>query len=256
MLRPTGGSTVATASANIGSSSVGLKYTTTAADLATPGDWTCRIFNASLIASTFTTRITSSASPAVVDYPIKTASFDIALLGNLLQEAANTAALRVHLEASGDGSKKSVVSWSVPVANLIDGSTDSWFHIDDVSKSVTLLNATLINATFRLLNLNSDPAGLSVGVSTDPLAITATLGFDAGGALLKSETTGVPDGTFDLFQITLTVNFDGTIVPECNVKATINIASFEYDVSSDVKSNVESHIADMIFSNYLSPPWS
>ena len=80
-----------------------------------------------------------------------------------------------------------------------------------------------------------------------------TLGFDTQGAVLQSQTTLVPDGTIDWFQVTLTVHFDGTIVPECDVKATINV--IDYDVSSDIKSKVESQIGDMIFNNYLSPPW-
>ena len=123
--RPGGGAPAATASAKIGSTSLGLKYTTTAADLAAPGDWICRIFNASLVSPVFTTKITSSAHPPVIVYPIKSASFDIPLLGTLLQEVVETAAVRIHLEASGDGSNQSVASWSVPIANLIGGDTST-----------------------------------------------------------------------------------------------------------------------------------
>jgi hypothetical protein len=244
LVRPGGGAPAATASAKIGSTALGLMYTTTAADLAAPGDWICRIFNASLVSPTFATKITSSASPPVIDYPIKTASFDIPLLGTLLMEAVETAAVRIHLEASGDGSNQSVASWSVPIANLIGGSTEHRFHIDDASK---------YGATFRLLGLNSDPAGPTIYISTNPLAIVLTLGFDTQGAVLQSQTTGVPDGTIDWFEVALTVNFDGTIVPECDVKATIDV--IDYDVSSDIKSKVESQISDMIFNNDLAPPW-
>ena len=57
------------------------------------------------------------------------------------------------------------------------------------------------------------------------------------GALLKANDSGVPDINIDSFAIRATVNFDGTIVPECDVTAILRFNST--DVSGDVKSNVE-----------------
>lgn len=250
LLRPGSGTPVATASEVAGSPRLGLSHTTTAAELAAPGDWICRIFNSSHIPSTFSTVITSTASPPATNFPIKTASFDIPFLGTVLQEVAATAALRMHLEASGSDQtdKRSVASWSVPVANLIGGDTDYRFHIDDASKTVDG-----ITFTYRVQGLNSDPAGPIIAVMTNPLSVVATLQFDTEGAVLKSQTSVAPDGSFEMFQITLTLTFDGVIVPVCDVKAAIPFNN--YDVSSDVKSKVESQLNDMIFNNDLGPAW-
>jgi hypothetical protein len=85
------------------------------------------IFNGSLISTVFTTEITS-----VSDLLLKTASLDIPFLNTVLSEAAATAAVRVHLESSSDGSAQSVASWSVAVANLIGGTIESRFNIKDL----------------------------------------------------------------------------------------------------------------------------
>ncbi len=235
LLKPGSTTPVASATAPIGSALLATSYTATAADLAPTGNWTCRIFNGSLIGTVFTTEITS-----VSDLPLKTASFDLPFLNTVLSEAAATAAVRVHLESSSDGSAQSVASWSVAVADLVSGTIETRFNIKDPSKTLVNVDGHTIDTTFHLLGLNSDPAYPVVALLSDPLSLVATLRFNTQGALLKANDFGVPDINIDSFQIRATVSFDGTIVPECDVTAILRFNST--DVSGDVKSNVESAI--------------
>lgn len=244
--RPGSGTPVAKEKVKIGENHLALGYTATAADLAAPGDWTCRITNFSLINADFTTVISY-----ISDFPLLTASFDIPLIEQLLSEVGATAAVRVHLESSNDGSKQSVASWSVPVANLIGGQVETRIHIPDASKTLINVHGHTIDTTFRLLGLNSDPAGLFAGLVTNPLGLLVGLRFDTSGALLKANDFGVPDINIDSFAISLTVNFDGTIVPECNVTAILRLNSI--DVSGDVKGQVESALASKIAEVKLTP---
>ena len=79
----------------------------------------------------------------------------------MLSEAAATAAVRVHLESSSDGSAQSVASWSVAVADLVGGTIETRFNIKDPSKTLVNVDGHTIDTTFHLLGLNSDPASRS-----------------------------------------------------------------------------------------------
>jgi hypothetical protein len=244
--RPGSGVPVASLASKIGENHLVLSYTATSADLATAGDWTCRILNSSLIKSVFATQITS-----VSDFPLKTASFDLGLLGNMLSAAARTAALRVHLESSSDGSPQSVASWSVPVASSFGGSVESRFKIDDPSKTLVDIRNHTIDTTFRLLGLNSDPAYPIISVLTNPMRFFVALRFNTQGALLKAKDAGVPDINIDSFAISATVGFDGTIVPQCDVTAILRFNNT--DVSGDVKSSVEAAILGQLAQQKITP---
>ena len=202
--------------------------------------------NGSLINTVFTTEITS-----VSDLPLKTASFDMPFLNTVLSEASATAALRVHLESSSDGSLQSVASWSVAVADLIGGSIETRFNVKDPSKTLVNIDGHTIDTTFRLLGLNSQPGFPVVALLSNPLSLVLTLPFNTEGALLKANDFAVPDINIDSFQISATVNFDGTIVPECDVTAILRFNST--DVSGDVKSNVESAINSELSARGLTP---
>ncbi len=142
LLKP-GNVTAATANAPIGSNVLTLSYTATEADLAVAGDWTCRIDSGISVAASFDTEITYVSA-----FPLQTASFDLTLLNAILGEAVATAAVCVHLESSGDQSKQSVISWSVPVADLIGGSVETRFAVANIEKDAT---------TFQLLGLELRP---------------------------------------------------------------------------------------------------
>lgn len=199
-----------------GASAFDLAYTATAADLAVKGDWTCRVYNDGTDSAVYSTTITY-----VGDLPILTASFDIALLNVMLAEVAATAAVRVHLESSGDSSARSVASWSVPVANLLGGSVETRFHIDNTEHTVGI-DGHGLHPTFQLLGLNSVPGFPTLSLQTSPLALVLDFRFDTNGSVLKSSELLVPNINLSAFSINATVSFTGEIVPTCNVVATVN----------------------------------
>jgi hypothetical protein len=171
----------------------------------------------------------------VSDTPLQTASFDLTLLNLILGEAVETAAACVHLESSGDQSEQSVISWSVPVADLIGGSVETRLHIDDVSKD---------DATFRLLGLDSDV--ITVTLNSAPLNLVGVALFDTTIAVLKN-IGGLPLGDihFQFFAITVTVGFDGSIAATCAVEASND--------SGDIQSAVESKLSSLIQQKGLTP---
>ena len=243
------GAAVASKSAPIGAVALGLTYDATATDLAAQGNWTCRITNSSPISTSFTTTITS-----VSDFPVQTASFDISLLNAILPEATALAAVCVRLQSSNDNSDQSVVSWSIPVANLTGGSVETRFNVADPTDALIAIgDHKILNASWRLLNLNSNPSFTSIAVQSNPLALVATLQFYTNGALLKSNTTGVPDINLGAFAITVTVGFDGTVTPACNASASVSVAGVTIDESSTVESNVAAAITSKLNALSVSP---
>ena len=243
------GAAVAWKSAPIGAVALGLTYDATAADLVAQGNWTCRITNFSPISTSFTTTITS-----VSGFPVRTASFDVSLLNAILLEATALAAVCVRLQSSSDNSDQSVVSWSIPVANLIGGSVEARFNVADPTDAIIAIgDHKIFNASWRLLNLNSNPSFTSIAVQSNPLAMVATLEFDATGALLNSNTTGVPDLNLGAFAITIAVGFDGRVTPACSASASVSVAGFTIDESSTVESNVAAAITGKLNGLSVSP---
>ncbi|MGH7050053.1 MAG: hypothetical protein ACREE5_05345 [Acetobacteraceae bacterium] len=230
-----GGAAVATKSTPIGAAALGLTYNATAADLVPQGDWRCVITNESPIGTSFTTEIIS-----VSGFPVLTASFDITLLNAILLAATVLAAVCVRLQSSSDNSDQSVVSWSIPIADLIGGSVEARFNVANPSDKI----GGVIDATWQLLDLNLNPSFTSITVESNPLAVVVTLQFGttASGALLKSNTFAVPDLEIDAFAITVTVGFDGTVVPKCNASVHGTLAGIDLDESSTVEGKVESAI--------------
>jgi hypothetical protein len=228
-----------------GSSVLDLDFAATTADLAVKGDWTCRVFNDGTDSAVYSTTITF-----VGDLPIKTASFDIALLNVMLSEVAATAAVRVHLESSGDTSARSVASWSVPVANLLGGSVETRFHIDNTQHTVGI-DGHGLHPTFQLLGLNSVPGFPTLFLQTNPLALVLDFRFDTEGSVLKSSELLVPDIELSAFAISATVSFAGEIVPTCDVVATVN--DLGIDESDTVSTAVVSAITAKFAALGLTP---
>jgi hypothetical protein len=239
ILRPGSNTPVASVSVPAGGSELAANYTATAADLAAPGNFTCRVINASLINSTFTTSISYQS-----DFEIRTASFDMGLLGAMLAEVASTAAVRVRLEGSDANTKASVISWSAPIADLALGHIEYRFNISDTEKDFT---------TFRLHNLNSDPATPVIYLvgSGNSLGVGVSTNFLTDGASLQAISGPLPDISIREFGITLTIGFDGSITAECDVSAILPINST--DESADVKSAVETEITSRIADLGLTP---
>lgn len=237
LLKP-GNATAATTSAPIGSNVLTLNYSATEADLAAAGDWSCRIDSGILSGTSFDTEISYVSA-----FPLLTASFDLTLLNLILGEAVNTAAVCVHLESSGDQSKQSVISWSVPVADLIGGSVETRIHVDDANSHDT---------TYRLLGLDSDPTGPVVTLQSAPLSLVGTLLFDTQNAVLKRISGLLPGNIdFQFFAITVTVGFDGSVTATCSVEA--RDTGLGTDASGDVQSKVDSRLSSLIKEYGLTP---
>jgi hypothetical protein len=91
-----------------------LSYHPTAADLVTPGDWTCIVSNESVDPITFSTDVTFP-----IDIPLATASIDLDFLNLLLSKLFDAAAIKIHIESSDDGIPRTTFSVSLDVAALL-----------------------------------------------------------------------------------------------------------------------------------------
>jgi hypothetical protein len=182
-----------------------------------------------------------SGNAAAADQPLSasaplTASFDIGLLNALLAYAASVAAVCVRLQSSGDGTDQSVVSWSIPVADLIGGLVEYRFNVANPT------HETLdITFQWQLVNLNSDLDYPSLVIQANPLALVAKLPFYTYGTQLKG-IGAAPDIQLQSFTLTVAVSFDGLITPACVASASFMIAGEVVDVSGDIESSTVSSI--------------
>jgi hypothetical protein len=228
--RPGSTSPLARATYKLHTQSLLLSYNATAADLTTPGDWTCEVSNESLDPITFTTDVTFP-----INIPLSTASIDIEFLNLVLAKVVDAAAVQIHLQSSSDGSDASRLSLSQDIAALLKLPTVIPFNIPDATKSV--LDIPFV---FRILNLDSDPEYPIVFLSTDPLSLKVELLFDTANAKLVAEDLPLPDINITLFNIEVTVGFDGGFEPVCN--AIAHMAFDNIDFSGDVISGVQDAI--------------
>jgi hypothetical protein len=231
--RPGSTKPVARAKFPVSTSSILVTYPATAADLATTGDWTCEVFNASLDPITFATDVTFPISN-----PLATASIDTVFLNLILAKIFDAAALQLHLESSGDGDPRSSVSLSPDIATLTHLPTFTPFTVPD--QLDTILGIPVV---YRILNLDSDREYPIVILVTDPLSLKAVLQFDTTSAKLVAQDLPAPDINLDLFTIEVTVGFDGSFHPVCSAiaHATFN----DIDVSDDIASGVQDGITKL-----------
>lgn len=206
-----------------------LSYHPTAADLVTPGDWTCIVSNESLDAITFSTDVTFP-----IDIPLATASIDIEFLNLVLSKVVDAAAIQIHIESSDDGIPRSHLSLSLDVAALSKLPAFSQFNIPNQEKT-----ALGIPFVYRILNLDSDPAYPIVFFSTDP-ALKVEMRFDTTNAKLVAQNLPAPDINIEFFNIEITISFDGSFQPVCN--AIAHLAFDNIDFSSDVASGAQDAI--------------
>jgi hypothetical protein len=210
-----------------------LSYHPTAADLVTPGDWTCIVSNESLDPITFSTDVTFP-----IDIPLATASINLGFLNLLLSKLFDAAAITIHLESSDDGIPRTTLSMSLDVAALLKLPAYTQINIPNQEKT-----ALGIPFVYRLVNLDSDPAYPIVFFSTDP-ALKVEMRFDTANAKLVAENLPAPDINIELFDIEITVGFDGSFQPVCNASAHLafNNIDFSSDVSSGVQDAINQHL--------------
>jgi hypothetical protein len=92
---------------------------------------------------------------------------------------------------------------------------------------------------YRLLNLDSDPNYPIVFFSTAP-ELKVEMRFDTTSARLVAQNLPAPDINIELFDIEITIGFDGSFQPVCN--AIAHLAFNNIDFSSDVASGVQDAI--------------
>ena len=241
-----------------------LSYTATAADLATSGDWTCRVTNETDVKMAFTNDI---VSPGTI--PVQRASFDIGLLNLIFAEAVAAAAIHVHLASSeSKDDKASVISVAPTVAEALNRPdlVDYRFHIDDVQHSISVPNdlktdviAALlglgvelavahaiidgnVSVTLRIVSLDSGGNVPIVSVATNPLALQVYFRFADGGTIVSP--TFPVTVTVNSLAVALTLGFDGTVTVECDTSATLSIGPYSDDVSATLKDAIEQKFKD------------
>ena len=235
--RPGSTKPVATAKFKVPSSSLLLSYLATAADLATAGDWTCEVSNASLDPITFATDVT-----VPISNPLVTASIDTEFLNLILAKIVDAAAIQLHLESSGDGIPASSLLLSLDIATLTHLPAFTRFTVPDQPR--TILG---IDVVYRILDLDSDPEYPVVILVTQPLALKAILRFDTTSAKLVAQNSPAPDINIDLFTIEVNVGFDGSFQPVCSAIAHATIFTpNDIDASADIVSGVQDGITKLI----------
>ena len=225
--RPGLATPLASSQAKIGQQVLALDHQVTAAELATPGDWTCQVFNSTESTVTFQTDVVYPSNIV-----LQTASFDIPLLNIILTNLSNAALVRVHLQSSSSvsGGKDSSVTWSQAFSPVF-GQTQYFFHVDDAH-----------GGDVRIENLNSGPA--SVTLRPADLVFELDLSFDTTVGKMVGLNWTTPDIDLQFFTISITLDTLGVITPHCSTKA---IASFlNTDVSGDVEQGVVSALGEMI----------
>jgi hypothetical protein len=212
-----------------------LSANPTAADLVPPGEWTCVVSNESVDPITFSTDVTFP-----IDIPLATASIDLEFLNLLLSKLFDAAAIRIHLESSDDGIPRTTLSLSLDVATLLKVPAFTQINIPNQEKT-----ALGIPFVYRLVNLDSDPAYPIVFFTTDP-ELKVEIRFDTQAARLVAQNLPAPDINIELFDIEITIGFDGSFTPVCNTIAHLafNNIDFSSDVASGVQDAINQHLQD------------
>jgi hypothetical protein len=236
--KPGSATPVASSTTKLGQKLMALDYTVTAADLAAAGDWICEVINQTENDVSFKTDITYPSNIQLITH---TATIDIPFLNILLSNAARAAQLRLHLQSSpsSPGSVESLASWSPDIPAKLNGSSEFRFHVDDPQKD---------GLTFRIVNLNSKTASLAFKPGT--LTLELFLDFDVTNGKMIGLNVA-PDIDLEFFAITIQLDFSGTITPICDTKAILRFNS--WDISGDVKSQVESDISSRIAEAKFTP---
>ena len=216
LLRPGDTVPVASVKVPISSTLLALSYTATSTDLTTKWEWTCRVYNQTLVEILFDTDITY-----VSDFPVQTASFDIPLLNILFAEVANDAQFKVHIQTSGAEPSSndplynaSYLTFSPDLATAIKLPSQYNFHVDDFSLLLT-------NELLKVLSVPGLPPALVFRGTVDagPIPppyldpLTLTLGVTVDLSTLVATCINFVSVTIELKTLSIGINvgFDGVI---------------------------------------------
>jgi hypothetical protein len=239
--RPGSTQPLASSETRTGGTVLALRYQATAADLVTPGNWTCEVANATDVDQVFDTEISypsSTPAPQVVN---KTATFDVGLLNLIIAEAVTDSGLSWHLESSAsDADPESFVAWSPAVADTLPG---AWrgqiyypFRIADYRKDSDFDVGTVNWVVVRIVNFDADPTSpVSVALTASggaaQLAINVT--FQADTAKLVVIDSDVDLDKVDLevdinsLVVSVIVGFDGSLSATADAVLTLLVAGVE-----------------------------
>jgi hypothetical protein len=223
-----------------------LAYTATAADLASAGNWSCLVQNATETPTTFDTAISYQS---LVPLEHTTATFDVELLNIMLAEAVVAAGLSAHIQSSSDPSDKaSYIAWSANVGSTLPGSlantTSYSFHLPDYHWQSQYSLATVTWAVIRIANLNIDPASPPVvfvdsanGVPAAHLSVSVTMSSDAI-TIIDSDVDLDEVGislSLSSFDVNADADFYGdSVSAQAHIAGTATIAGVSIDLSEDV----------------------
>ena len=175
-----------------------------------------------LPASPAMAQVSTSSAP-----PSHTATFDLGLLGALLNEAVEISGLAVHLESSPDDTEKAAwASWSAAVAAFLDSRGYS-FNIADPS---------VAGISYRL---KVDSSFVTAYIGAGPMVVVEVMFFTP--TTIVGLSTGVPDIQIDAFSVSLTLTFDGVLTPTCYVQLSSKFAEdlFRDEVMQKITSALE-----------------
>lgn len=256
----------------IGSKEMTASYEATEADVALGGTWTCRISNETDDQREFDTTLTVP--------PIPTASFDVGLLNAMLELAARTAALHLHLHTTGDGSAASIASWSIPIAALLPATP---VEVTKGEPKVVLKNATDVHFVLDTLDafsihvpvignvrladgniINADSlfgVGISVGSQNN---IVASVAFDAPNMHLTvtphipdplggDVTLDVADVRLQVFQLEVSIDFDGRTTLDAQVSASATILGQVVDLSDKIRDRLLARVQERLGASLTDP---
>ena len=232
LLRPGAAAPVATVTAGQNQGQVPLRYVATAADLIHAGDWVCRVTNLSNSAGTFRTSVSY-----VSNVEIRSATFDLGLLNQLLFQAVGAAGIKIHLESSSSEDQKlSFVSWSQAITDVVGKDRES-FAI-----------AHAHGRRLRDLSSYSDFRGLRVGVrakgGASDVVIQVLVGFETEGTELQSMSDFTPSVDIQSLDFLLEISLDGN--PRVEVTTVATILGGKVDVSDEVRDGFHEAILDSL----------
>lgn len=211
-----------------GETAVAFSYEVTAADLALRGDWTCQINNASgTKAGTLHTTVRYQTG-----WPLRTASFDLQLLGLLIQQGLRVAQPKLHLQSSTD-QNLSEVTWSAAAAQLAGRASYS-FPLGEIATSHKVLGVS-VPLSYWVVSLDTQSITGGVTFGSIP-SIHLDLVFETSGVELQGATSHTPDIDIRALSGSIDINFDGTITAQFQASARTDDGGI--DASADLENTL------------------
>src|SRR5215831_3761207 len=222
----------------------GTAVSYTAQEITDSTQWFCRVFNGTLAPLGFDTEITFESQ-----YPVQTATFDLNLFDELMDELLGVAQFHIHVEtsdppdpASSDSPvAASYVSWSPDLARALNGVDESSFHVDDVvifttDLDIPFLEIALPDSLVFRPALDSEPLTSPVFQAGDGAYV---IRVDFAPTVIPCLNENRLDITVDSLSMTVSVGLDGEVGVLVNASASARVDGHSLlDVSGRVEAAV------------------